>query len=114
MEPGFSLVQCPDLQLMSQGPEPCLGKMVSEFGYRCWHTAQYFVSSDARKDNATPLCGYVGYKRFSSLSRRSNGPGSRSEGIGVKSKLEEVLQANIDVTTDSATLFFYLRKIRAF
>src|SRR5712664_146004 len=59
MEPGLSLFQCPDFQLVSKGTELCSCEKILKFRRGRGHTAHDFVTTNAGKHDAIILRGHT-------------------------------------------------------
>src|SRR5713101_835646 len=110
MEPRLSFFECPDFQLMSQGPEPCSREKVFEFRYGRWHATHSLVATNAGKHDPIALRGQahpdlrgsaaiVAKARHKTVARRfgrwfGRGPFCR------------ILRTDIDVPAGAATPFF--------
>src|SRR5208282_1701892 len=117
MEPGLSLFQRPDFQLMSEVTELCSCEKILKFGHRCWHAAHDFVATDAGKHDAISLRGHThpdlrrsaaivagswhkaAVRRFGRWFRRGD--------------CFRILRADVDVPAGATALFFNFGEIGA-
>src|SRR6266404_976659 len=118
MEPGFSLLQCPDSQLVSQGPKSCSREKISEFRFGRRHTTHNLVSTNACEYDPISLRGQAHPNlRVSTAiiagSRHKTVPSRFGMlfGLGFEFWL---LRTDVDVPTPATAFVFDFREIGAF
>src|ERR1700723_491236 len=117
MEPGLSLFQRPDFQLMSESAELYSCKKILKFRRGGGHTAHDFVASDAGKHDAISLRGHTDpeVRRSAAIVAGSWHKAAMSR-FGRRFRCWDffrILPTDVDVPAGAATFFFNLREIGA-
>src|SRR5260370_22509487 len=114
MKPGFSLVQCPDFQLMRERAEFGPREQISQLRSRGWNAASHLVSPDSRENDAISLSGKASGELPAGLVGTLAGSGCDCDFLFVEFESPRLFLAYIDVAACAPPFFFNLREIRPF